>query len=153
MRSAAVTRCPRASAKAPTMPLAVEARTTAGGGTRSGARTSTTGCASGRNTCSQSTSLPRRGLRERESALDKLRPLHRLPRFDALPRVVDLAPRVPEKEPARMLVRVDVGDDPLSLRRLPLLDRVEARVDLADRLVAEVEEVRVEAGDVVVRLV
>ncbi len=41
-----------------------------------------------------------------------------------------------------MLVRVDVGDDPLSLRRLPLLDRVEARVDLADRLVAEVEEVQ-----------
>src|SRR3954451_24171929 len=68
MRSAAAIRCPRHSSTAPAIPLAVDARTTAGGGTRSGARASTTGCASGRKTCSHSTSLPRRALRERASA-------------------------------------------------------------------------------------
>jgi 4a-hydroxytetrahydrobiopterin dehydratase len=45
----------------------VAARTTAGGGTRSGARTSTTRWASGRNTHSHSSSVPCRRLRERRS--------------------------------------------------------------------------------------
>src|SRR3954452_2272474 len=153
MRSAAAIRCPCHSSTAPAIPVAVDARTTAGGGTRSGARTSTTRCASGRNTCSQSASLPRRGLRERASALDKLCPLDRLPGLDPLARVVNLPPGVPEEEAARVLVRVDVGDDPLSKRSLPPLHRAEARIDLADRFVAEIEEIRVEEGDVVVHLV
>src|SRR4051794_37439937 len=149
MRSAAAIRWPCHNSTAPAIPLAVDARTTAGGGTRSGARASTTGCASGRKTCSHSTSLPRRALRERASALDKLRPLHRLSRLDALACVVDLPPCVPEEEAARARVRVDVRDDSLALRGLPLLHGVEAGVHLADRLVAEVEEIRIEERDAV----
>ena len=46
---------------------------------------------------------------------------------------------------------VDVRDDPLAVRLLPALDGLEPRVDLADRLVAEIEHVGVEERQVDVR--
>src|SRR5436305_1880773 len=152
--SAASTRCPRASPTAPAMPVAAASRTTAGGGTRRRAKTSTPTCASGRKRCSQSTSVPRLAFFDRaKAALDK-RPLadgHA--RFDQLARGVGLVPHVPEQEPARLPVVVDIRDRSLPVRLLPRLDGRQARVDLADRLVAELEEIGVEERDVVVRLV
>ena len=71
---------------------------------------------------------------------------------DQLPRRVDLVPDVPEQEPARLAVAVDVGDDALPVRLDPLSDGIELGVDIPDRLVAEVEEVGVEEGEVLVRL-
>ena len=56
------------------------------------------------------------------------------------------------RKPRGLAVAVDVGDDALAVRLGPLRDRVEARVDVADRLVAEVEQVGVEEREVVVRL-
>ena len=69
-----------------------------------------------------------------------------------LARRVDLAPGVPEQEPARLAVAVDVGDDALAVRLGPLGDGVETRVHVTDRLVAEVEQVGVEERQMVVRL-
>jgi hypothetical protein len=59
---------------------------------------------------------------------------------DQLSCVVELVPDVPEQHAARLAV-LDVRDDALSVRLLPVLDHLEAGVDLPDRLVAEVEEV------------
>ncbi len=69
-----------------------------------------------------------------------------------LARRVDLAPGVPEQEPARLAVAVDVGDDALAVRLGPLGDGVQTRVHVADRLVAELEQVGVEERQMVVRL-
>ena len=73
-------------------------------------------------------------------------------RTNQLARGVDLVPDVPEQEPARLAVAVDVGDDTLAVRLRPLGDRVETRVDVADRLVAELEQIGVEERQMVVRL-
>ena len=64
--------------------------------------------------------------------------------------VVELVPDVPEEHAARPAV-LDVSHDALAVRLLPVLDRLEPRVDLPDRLVAEVEQVGVEERQVVVR--
>jgi hypothetical protein len=71
---------------------------------------------------------------------------------DELTRRVHLAPDVPEQESARLAVPVDVGHDALPVRFSPLGDRVQPRVDVSDRLVSELEQVRVEERKVVVRL-
>src|SRR5256885_6155893 len=147
--SAATTRCRRASSTAPPIPHAVPTSTTAGGGTRSGASASTTTCASGRKTSSHSVSCRSLGFRERAS-LDKDPLADRLRRANQLARRIDFAPGVPEQEPARTALLVDVRNRALSIRLLPRLDRLEPGVDLADGLVAEVEQIRVEEREVVV---
>src|SRR5580765_5831778 len=133
---------------APAMPAAPAATTTAGGGTRSRARTSTSGCASGRKTASHRISYPFRGFRERASVSDRK---SALAGTDELTRVVDLVPDVPKQHAARPAV-LDVRDDALAVRLLPVLDRLEPRVDLPDGFVPKVEEVGVEKRQVVVRL-
>ena len=72
---------------------------------------------------------------------------------EQLPRGVDLAPHVPEQESAGAPVGILVADDALAVRLRPLGDRLEPRVEFPDRLVAEVEEIRVEERQVVVGLV
>src|SRR5437764_5506339 len=67
--------------------------------------------------------------------------------------VVDLAPDVPEQEAARPASLVDVADDALPVRLGPGSLRLEARVDVPHRLVAELEEIRVEERQVRVRRV
>src|SRR5690348_18247092 len=115
------------------MPAPVDASTTAGGGTRSGSSTMTTRCASGRYTHSHSCSCASRGLRERARALDKrLRLVDGLSRTDPLPCDVDLVPRVPQQITARPAVVVDVCDDALAVRLLPLLDGGKPRIEIAD---------------------
>src|SRR3569833_5714 len=140
--SAATISEPRASSTAPRMPTAAAASTTTGGGTRRRANGTTTRCARGRKTCSHSTSVPRLGFFE-ALKLDTAR-------FDRVARRVELVPDVPEQEAARPPVCVDVRDRPLAERLVPRLDRLQARVDLADGLVAEVEQVGVEERHVVV---
>src|SRR5690348_4899474 len=130
------------------MPHAVDARTTAGGGTRSGASASTTTCASGRKTISQTVSWRSLAFRERAS-LDKRSFSDRLAGAEQLACLVHLVPHVPEEEAARAAGLVDVGDRPLAVRLLPGLDRGKPRVDLADGLVAEVEEIGVEKRQMV----
>src|SRR5262245_13857862 len=149
--SAATTSSPRARSTAATTPVAAAASTTAGGGTRSGASTSTSTCASGRKSRSHSHSCTARGLRDRASALDKRPFCHRAAREDQLARGVDLVPDVPEQDAARPPLVVDVRDDALAVRLVPTLHRRKARVELADRLVAEIEEVGVEERNVVIR--
>src|SRR5436305_3143749 len=143
---------PRANSTAPAIPHPVDASTTAGGGTPRRASGSTTRCASGRKTLSHTHSCRRRALRERAS-LDK-RPLaDGFPRHDQLARSVDLVPDVPHEESTRPAVVVDIRDRPLAIRLVPGLDGREARVDLSDGLVAEVEHVGVEKRNVVVDLI
>ena len=55
------------------------------------------------------------------------------------------------KRAARMPLRVEVVDDSFAVRLFPLSDRFVARVELADRLVAEVEQIGVEERKVIVR--
>src|SRR5664280_2462873 len=62
-----------------------------------------------------------------------------------------LVPHVPEQHAAHAPV-LQVIDDPLAVGDLPVLDRLEAGVHLAHRLVAEVEEVRIESGQMAVGL-
>ena len=57
------------------MPAAVDASTTAGGGTRNGKSARTTTCAHGRYTYSQRYSVPSRALRDCASVLPKQRSL------------------------------------------------------------------------------
>src|SRR2546421_251208 len=59
----------------------------------------------------------------------------------------------PEQEAARPPLLVEVADDSPAVRLDPFGERLQARVDFADCLVAEVEEVGVEERQVVVRLV
>src|SRR4051812_16537373 len=63
--------------------------------------------------------------------------------------IVDLAPGVPEQDAAHPIVG-QVVDDALAERRLPVGDRAVPGVDLADRFVAEIEEIRIEEGHVLV---
>ena len=63
---------------------------------------------------------------------------------------VDLVPHVPEQHAARLAV-LDIRDDALAVRLLPVLDDLEPGVDEPDGLVAEVEEVGVEERQMVVR--
>src|SRR5438445_1898254 len=58
-------------------------------------------------------------------------------------RVVDLAPGVPEQHAANAPV-AQVVDDALAEGDLPVGDRLQPRIDLSDRLVPEIEEVRIE---------
>src|SRR5260221_3133542 len=143
-------RWPRASSTAPAIPAAPDASTTTGGDTRNRTSASTTRCAAGRNVRSQSHSCTARSFRERPSALDKRSLVDRLAGADQLGRGVDLAPRVPEQYTARPALPVDVRDDAFAVRLVPPLDRRRARIDFADRLVAEVEQVGIEERDVVV---
>src|SRR5436190_16286332 len=146
-RSAAASNEPRPSSTAAARPTPPAATTTSGGGTWRRANRRTSGCASGRKTFSHTSSVPRRGLRDRARGLDGKGSLSGP---DQLACVVDLVPHVPEQHAARFAV-LDVRDDALAVRLLPVLDHLEAGVDLPDRLVAEVEEVGVEERQVVVR--
>src|SRR4051812_3441293 len=146
-RSAAASKEPRPSSTVAARPAAPAATTTSGGGTRRRAKRRTRGCASGRKTFSHTSSVPRRGLRDRASALDR-KGAHS--RANQLTGVVELVPHVPEQHAARLAV-LDIRDDALPVRLLPVLDHLEAGVDLSHRLVAEVEQVGVEERQVVVR--
>src|SRR5471030_1365230 len=97
------------------------------------------------------TSCAALGLRERSRALDKVGLFDRGSRPDQLAAPVDVIPHVPEEEPARPPVIVDVRDNPLAVRLLPALDSREPRVDLAHRLVTQIEHVGVEEREMVVR--
>src|SRR5262249_58766161 len=63
--------------------------------------------------------------------------------------VLHLVPGVPEKDSADA-AGGEVIDDTLAERRLPVGEGFAARVELADRLVAQLEEVRVKEGQVAV---
>src|SRR5690242_10936192 len=144
-RSAATTSEPRPSSTAAAIP-AVPAAATTGGATRSRASARTSGCASGRKTRSHTSSVPSRGFRDRARALNRK---SALARDEQLPGRVELVPDVPEEDAARPAV-LDVRDYALPIRLLPVLDGLEARVDRADGLVAEAEEIGVEERQVVV---
>src|SRR3954453_4202806 len=147
-----MTRSRRASSTAPANPTAAASSTTTGGGTRSRANASTNGGASGRKRGSHNTPFPRLAFRDCAN-LDKRSFADGIACLDELDRRVDLAPDVPQQEPARAAFVVDVRDRALAVRLLPRLDGREARVDLADCFVAEVEHVGVEERHVIVRLV
>src|SRR5438552_14654829 len=149
--SAAATRWPRASSTAAAIPVAPADAATGGGGTRSGSSASTTRCASGRKTSSQRRSCATFVFRERASPLDNRHRVDRLGGADQLASGLDLVPDVPEQEAARPPRVVHVGNDALAVRDVPPLYRGEARIDVADRLVAELEHVGVEERQVVVR--
>src|SRR5260370_19897524 len=134
------------------MPAAPDASTTTGGATRNPTSASTTRCAAGRTVRSQSHSCTARSLRERPSALDKRALVDRSTGADQLGRGVDLVPDVPEENAARPALIVDVRDDTFAVRLVPALHRRESRIDFADRLVADVEQVGVAERDVVVGL-
>ena len=63
-------RAARRARHAAARPAPPAATTTSGGGTRRRAKRRTSGCASGRKTLSHTSSVPRRGLRDRARALD-----------------------------------------------------------------------------------
>src|SRR4029077_1215120 len=113
------------------------------------AKSRTSGCARGLKTHSHTSSVPRRGFRDRARRLGGK---DTLTRADQLAGIVQLVPDVPEEHSARLAV-LDVGDIALAVRLLPVLDDLESRVDDPDRLVAEVEQVGVEEGEVQVRTV
>src|SRR5579859_708163 len=147
-RVAAASSDPWPSSTAAATPAAPANATTTGGGTRSRANTRTSGCARGRKTRSHTTSVPRRGLRERARAeLDSEGPLTG---SQQVSRRIELVPDVPEQNAARPSA-LDVRDDALAIRLLPVLDRFESRVDDPDCFVTQVEQVGVEEGEVVVR--
>src|SRR5713101_8233606 len=142
------------TAKAAPSPHAVFASTTAGGVTRSGRSASTTSCAAGRKTYSQTSSVAGRRLTERRNRsywaaivispgeLADSRHVDRLCRPDQVASRVDLVPHVPEQESARSLLVVHVRHNALAAGLLPLLHGLGSGIDLSDRLVAEIEEVR-----------
>src|SRR5687768_2682830 len=122
------------------MPVAPAVAATSGGATRNGSSTSTKRCASGRKRSSQASSQPAFAFRERFRAwLDKHGLVGGETGANQLASLVDLVPDVPVQEPARSPIDVEIGDRPLPVRLLPGLDRLEARVDLADRLIPQVE--------------
>src|SRR5260221_9862591 len=141
-------RWPRASSTARAIPAAPDASTTPGGDTRKRTSPSTTRCAAGRNVHSQSHSCTARSFRERPSALDKRALVDRLTGADQLGRGVDRAPGVPEQYAARAALRVDVRHDAFAVRLVPPLDRLQARIDFAGRLLAEGGQVGIEEREV-----
>jgi len=82
---------------------------------------------------------------------DELRAAARGLRRDHRRGGLDLAPGVPQQHAAHAAL-AQVVDHSLPERFLPVFDDLEARIELAHRLVAEVEEVGVEERQMVVRL-
>jgi len=70
----------------------------------------------------------------------------------AVGRCVDLAEQVPEQDPLWASLAIEVVDLPGFGQSVPVGERLQSRVEQADRLVAEVEQIGVEKGEVVVRL-
>src|SRR3989449_5748680 len=65
--------------------------------------------------------------------------------------VVHLPPRIPQQDTAHPAV-LQVVDHAFTIRLLPVGERLEARVGVADGFIAELEEVRVEERQMVIRL-
>src|SRR6266516_508423 len=89
---------------------------------------------------------------ERARALGRQPPLESLgserPRLrDQRSRVIDLPPGVPQQDAAHAPV-LEVVDHTVPKWRLPVRHRFQPRVQVPDRLIAELEQIRVEKGEV-----